>query len=64
MAMGQNAAKNGHNREYWSRRPGARWAGWGRPFKIITHRCERRAAAREEHLAITGQEDRTRTIDE
>jgi len=53
MAMGQNAAEKGHHREYWSRRPGPRYAGWGRPFKDITHRLERRAASREERLAFS-----------
>ena len=50
MAQGQNAAKNGHNREYWSRRPCAHW-GWGKAIKIVCHRLERRrfdaALARE-----------------
>jgi len=41
MANGQNAAKNGHNREYWSRRPYSR-IGWGKSIKVMTHRHERR----------------------
>ncbi|MFZ3482072.1 hypothetical protein [Sphingomonas sp. 3-13AW] len=50
MAQGQNAAKNGHFREYWSRRPcGA--SSWGKATKIVCHRLERRrfgvALARE-----------------
>lgn len=56
MAHGRNAAKRGHNREYWSRRPFS-MIGWGRAIKIMTHRQERRvetrrivAAAVEEHL--------------
>lgn len=57
MAMGQNAAKNGHHREYGSRRPGTYMSPWGRPAKIATHRAERAAASREEHLALTGQID-------
>ena len=45
MAQGQNAAKNGHNREYWSRRPCANWS-WGKATKIICHRLERRIHGR------------------
>lgn len=56
MAMGENAERNGHHREYWSRRPGPKDAGWGRPFKDITHRLERRAACREERAALRGIE--------
>jgi hypothetical protein len=41
MAQGQNARKNGHNREYWSRRPCSEW-GWGKAAKIVCHRLERR----------------------
>lgn len=52
MAHGQNAAKNGHHREYWSRRPGSLAGGYGRPYKIITHRLERRAARIAEHRAL------------
>lgn len=54
MAMGQNAAKNGHHREYWSRRPGPPDGGWGPVFKEITHRLERAATRREEYRARTG----------
>ena len=45
MAHGRNAASCGHNREYWSRRPGS-GLGWGRCFKTATHRIERRVEAR------------------
>jgi hypothetical protein len=46
MAQGQNAAKNGHNREYWSRRPCRYW-GWGKATKIVCHRLERRRSGVE-----------------
>lgn len=48
MPHGENAQKNGHNREYWSRRPCSGF-GWGSPFKEMTHRRERRAATRLVH---------------
>ena len=44
MAHGQNAAANGHHREYWSRRPYS-GIGWGRACKEVTHRIERHAEA-------------------
>lgn len=58
MAHGQNAEKNGINgtREYHSRRPGTWYAGWGRIYKIMTHRAERAAARREEHRAMKDAE--------
>jgi hypothetical protein len=46
MAHGQNAARNGHHREYWSRRPCPPDAGWGPVYKDITHRRERRESDR------------------
>lgn len=57
MAQGQNAEGSGHpGREYWSRRPGRRYAGWGGWFKLHTHRLERRDASRQERLALTDDE--------
>jgi len=47
MAKGERAERNGHNREYWSRRPFAGW-GRGRVIKIMTHRKERRVLAKRE----------------
>jgi len=44
MAHGQNARKNGHNREYYSRRPCSEWS-WGKDAKIVCHRLERRRFA-------------------
>lgn len=58
MAHGQNAAKNGHNREYWSRRPCPPGAGWGPWYKHLTHRRERRAASHEEYRAMVDADDR------
>jgi hypothetical protein len=46
MAHGENAERGGHpGREYWSRRwnPGCSWTAWA---KLMTHRKERREAAR------------------
>ncbi len=54
MANGKNAEMKGHHREYWSRRPGPKDAGWGRTYKDITHRLERRAAFHEERRALDG----------
>lgn len=42
----ENAERNGHHREYWSRRY-PRAAGWGRIVKQFTHRYERRKAKTE-----------------
>lgn len=58
MAHGQNAAKNGHHREYWSRRPCPPDAGWGPIYKDITHRRERRAAANEARRAMVDPDGR------
>lgn len=55
MAHGQNAQNNGHNREYWSRRPSKCYGGWGRVYKDSTHRAERRLSSRQEYLAMKGE---------
>lgn len=56
MAHGQNAAKNGHHREYWSRRPGPPEGGWGRTYKQITHRMERAETRRDEQRILMNPE--------
>jgi hypothetical protein len=45
MAKGENARRNGHIREYWSRRP---FAGFSpsKLIKTLTHRKERRVLAK------------------
>ena len=47
MAQGQNAQKNGYNREYWSRRPFS-GIGWGKSLKVACHRKERRVEAKRD----------------
>lgn len=53
--QGERAERNGHHREYWSRR--AYCFSWGRVGKWITHRRERAAARREEIKALKFEED-------
>lgn len=56
MAHGKNAERNGHHREYWSRRPGPPEGGWGPVFKEITHRMERAEKRRAEYRALKDSE--------
>lgn len=44
MAKGKNAQR--HHREYWSRRPFSGW-GWGKVYKVLTHRKERRVESKQ-----------------
>ncbi len=54
MAHGQNARSNGHNREYWSRRPYSMTAT-GSGIKRMTCRKERRSIHRAEVRAAVSE---------
>lgn len=58
MSQGERAERQGHNREYWSRRLAGMYP-WGRLGKWLTHRRERAEKRRIEHKALRAGDEET-----